>query len=115
MRTLAHEVAHHVVASQGLVPGSDEPGNDEEEESVANKYAAHVLDRMERNWFNRLGERGLKEIAQWHYVLGIADLRAKKFVDTADSFYKAWDLDPSNKDAGDLYWRARELSNAKSR
>jgi hypothetical protein len=113
-RTLAHEVAHHLVATQAHVNGSDQPGNDEAEESAANNYAAHVLKRMSRTWFNKLGQRGLKEIAQWHYVLGIADMRAKKFGEAADSFYKAWDLDPSNREAGDLYWRARELSNADS-
>jgi Zn-dependent peptidase ImmA (M78 family) len=115
VRSLAHEVAHHLAATQGQVLSSDQSQKDQEEESAADKYAANVLDRMKQSWLNRLGGRGLKEIAQWHYVFGIADLRAKKYGEAADSFYKAWDLDPSNKEAGDLYWRAREMSDAKPR
>lgn len=110
VRTLSHEVAHHLAATKGHVLGSDENGKDEE--SVANKYANNVLARMQSKWFNRLGQRCLKEIAEWHYVFGIADWRAKKFVNAADSFYKAWDLDPSNEEANYWYWRAREMLKA---
>jgi len=107
-RSLAHEVAHHLVATRGYVfqPGEDK----DQEESLANAYAAKVLVKMTSHWPYQLGQRGMRELASWHYVYGIADYNAKKYRSAADSFYKSWDLDPQNKESLNLYWRAREMS-----
>lgn len=112
VRSLAHEVAHHLVTTQAHVFG--ENGNCKDEESIANKYAGGVLARMQSKWLNRLGQWCLRELASWHYVFGIADYNAEKYGSAADYFYKSWDLDPQNQDALNLYWRAREMSDGKS-
>ncbi len=112
-RALAHEVGHHMAATRGYVirPGEDR----NQEESLADRYAANVLERMTTHWSYKLGRWGLKDLAGWHYVFGIADWRAKKYGSAADSFYKSWLLDRQNEDALYWYWRAREMSEAKSK
>lgn len=113
VRALAHEVGHHLAATRGYVI---QPGEDRnQEESLADRYAANVLERMTKHWSYKLGQWGIKDLAGWHYVFGIADLRAKKYGSAADCFYKSWVLDRQNEDALNLYWRAREMADAKLR
>jgi hypothetical protein len=104
--TLAHEVAHHLVATRGYVFTPAEKHDDEEQ--LAERYALNVLDRMTRNWSYRLGQKCLKELAFWHYAFGAADWNHRKYSSAADQFYTAWDLDRSHTEAAYWYQRARE-------
>ena len=113
VRSLAHEVGHHLVAMRGYVirPGE----NLENEESLVNQYAASVVHNMMTRWSYRLGEWCLKDLAGWYYAFGAADWRSKKFAKAADKFYLAWDLDPLHEDYNYWYWRAREISDGESK
>lgn len=107
VRSLAHEVAHHLMATRGYVFRHEDNLKDEEE--IANEYAAVVMGRMTTSFAFRLGRWCLKDIAEWHFAFGRANWRSKKFPEAAERFYKAWDLDPSNEEASYWYWRSREM------
>lgn len=106
VRTLAHEVAHHLIATRGYV---NQPGEEtEDEESLADGYADKTLKRMVKRWPYRLGQWYFKERASWHYIFGSLDWRQQKYEAAANRFLDAWNLDPSHKSAAYWYWRARE-------
>jgi tetratricopeptide (TPR) repeat protein len=107
LRTLAHEVAHHLVATRKYVfrPGE----NLEDEESLARCYAAHALERATARWSYKLGRWSLKEIAGWYYAFGNLYWREKKYSTAAAYFFKAWDLDPEHNEAAYWYWRAKDM------
>lgn len=111
VRTLAHEVAHHLKATRGYV---NQPGEEtEDEESLADSYAEKVLQKMVERWPYRLGQRYLKERASWHYAFGSLDWRDQKYEAAANRFLDAWNLDPSHKSAAYWYWRAKEMRSTK--
>lgn len=107
VRTLAHEVAHHVTATKGYVFQPGEKADDEE--LIANRYAASVLSKMRAHWRYRFSHWCLREIAAWHYAFGNVDWREKKYEAAANRFFRAWDLDPEHSDASYWYWRAKEM------
>lgn len=109
VRTLAHEVAHHLIATgrTSTLPGAAAAAGDEEE--VANLYAEGVVRRMEGRWAYRWGQRRLKKLAEWHYAFGIADWRGLRYEAAARHFFNAWDLDPTHETAAYWYWRAKEM------
>jgi len=110
-RTLAHEVGHHLIAQRGYIfqPG-EKVDQDEYEEEMANRYAFSVIKKMSQRWYYRLGQRLAKDLASTYYALGILDWNEKKYKEAAESWYRAWNLDPDHQEAVDLYWRAKKLS-----
>lgn len=111
--TLAHEVAHHLAASRGFIFQDGEDLTDEE--SVADSYAESVVKKTTAHWSYRMGQRGLKEISEWHYSSALVDCRQKKYKQAAQRFYDAWSLNPGNKEAAEWYWRAKEMSRIESK
>lgn len=107
VRTLAHEIAHHLMAQRGYV-FTPADWNQDDEEQLANRYSEIVLKRMTRKLSFRLSEKIVKEIASWHYALGSADWKYNNFESAARHFYLAWDLDRAHKEASYWYGRARE-------
>lgn len=107
--TLAHEVAHHLVATRGYVFQEGEDTGDEE--LLADRYAASVLRKATQRWPYRLGRCVLEVLSGWHYAVGSADWRRKKYKSAAEGFYNAWNLDPESQEASYWYWRAKEMSN----
>lgn len=105
-RSLAHEVAHHVVAKRSYAQDGEKI---EEEEAFANNYASGVLRRMTERWIYRLGDWCMKEMAGWYYAFGNVDWRFGRYSDAASRFFKAWDLDPQHEDAAYWYWRAKKI------
>lgn len=111
-RSLAHEVAHHCIATKGYVFQATDDIDDEE--SLANRYADSILQKMTEQFAYRVGQWLLKEIASWHYAFGSADWRRRKYINAARHFFEAWDLDPTNQGACYWYWRAKQMSDTKS-
>lgn len=106
VRTLAHEVAHHLIATRGYV--FDEGEDVADEELLAERYAEQVLLRATKRWLYKLGELSLNEIASWQYTRGILDWRDGRYLSAAERFYDAWNLNPKIKDAAYWYWRSRD-------
>lgn len=113
LSTLAHEVAHHLVAKRGYVFDQGEDVTDEE--SLANQYSASVLQKTAAKLSYRLGQSCLKEIAAWRYAFAMGDWRRKNYKKAAEGFYDAWNLNPEHEQANYWHWRAREMSGLESR
>jgi hypothetical protein len=108
LRTLAHEVAHHLVATRGYV---FEKGEDVvDEEALANRFSAAVVASTAQKRSYRLGQWAIKELANSYYTSAMTDCKKKDFRVAARRFYNAWDLCPDNSEAGYWYWKAKELS-----
>ncbi|MDQ3803228.1 MAG: hypothetical protein M3416_05170, partial [Acidobacteriota bacterium] len=107
LRTLAHEVAHHLVSTRGYVFHAGEDVTDGE--ALAERYAASVEQRVVRQWRYRLGRFWLKEIAGWYYAFGNVEWREKNYQAAVRYFLNAWHLDPEHELAGYWYWRAKEM------
>lgn len=108
LRTLAHEVAHHLVATRGYV---FEKGEDvADEEALANRFSATVIASTAQKPSYRLGQWFIKDLANWYYTFAMTDWEKKNFSAAARRFYNAWDLCPDNAEAGYWYWQARERS-----
>lgn len=108
IRTLAHEVAHHLFQMKGYI---NQPGDKKEDEEVlAESYAVRTLQRILSKWQYKLGGKMAKEIAFWHYSQGILDLKSKQYLSASNHFFKAWDLDPELQDVSSFYWQAKEMS-----
>lgn len=111
--TLAHEVAHHLVATRGYVFEPTERFRREEfEEEFADRYAAEVIKRMRRRLRYRVGWWALKDLANWQYVLGILDWRDKRYEEAAEHWRKSALLNPEVPDTIYWYHRAREMAGA---
>ena len=103
-RTIAHEMAHHIYLCRNelcYVTNSSDVI-----EGVANNYARDVLNQMRKERKYRLGFWWVKEIAFWHYSLGILDFRENKYASSADHFFYAWKLDPRLDGVASRYWAA---------
>lgn len=112
-RTLAHEVAHHLVIKRGYI---FEPGekfkHPENEEEFAERYGFHVLQRMQQHWYYKLGARRLKKLAFNHYSQGIHNWNSKRFALAAEHWYNSLELDPDLKEAWYWYGRAKKAAAA---
>ena len=108
LSTLAHEVAHHLIAKRGYVFDQAEPVTDEE--TLANQYSASVLQKTRARLSYRLGQSCLKELAAWRYAFATVDWRKKNYKAAAEGFYDTWNLNPEHKEANYWHWRAREMS-----
>jgi hypothetical protein len=105
---VAHEVAHHLIATRGYIfaPG-EKYGSDPYEEEMANRYAFEIVTRMKKRRHYRFADRVLKFFSAVHFEDGRQNWLRQNYVSAARSWYKAWLLDLSNETAGDLYWQAR--------
>jgi hypothetical protein len=106
MRTLAHEVGHHVNATHEEYMSIAKHDGDEE---TANAYADEILRRMLNKTRYKVGIKIIKEIAKWYYVNGILDWEGKKYRSANDRFLYAWSMDPELPDVGDFYWKSRTM------
>ena len=109
-KTLAHEVAHHLIATRGYVFQRSEDISDKE--SLANRYAESVLQKMRKRWYYRLGERLIKEHAETHYVFGIQEWKHERYCEAADRWYKAWRLNSQLENVVEWYFDAKEKCNS---
>lgn len=109
-RTLSHEVGHHLIAQRGYVfqPG-EKVTPAEFEEEMANRYSATVLQKMKKNWYYKLGQWAIKDLASKHFILGVLDWKEKKYKEAAERWYRAFHLDPERADALHWYLRAKEI------
>jgi hypothetical protein len=109
--TLAHEVAHHLIATRGYVfdPGERLRGEEFEEE-FANRYAVEVTKRMRRRWYYRLGLWLLKDLAEWHYIFGVLDWRDRRYQGAAEHWRKSFWLYPENPEIPYWYHRAKDMA-----
>ena len=105
-RTLAHEVAHHLIATRGYVFESGEDVADEE--ALANRFSVKVLETTAAKWSYTLGRWCIRDLAEWYYTFAMTDWRKNDFKAAARRFYSAWDLCPDNEEAAYWYWQARE-------
>jgi hypothetical protein len=109
VHALAHEVAHHLVATRGYVFSPGERFKHREyEEVAANRYAFYVVKRMEERWYYRFGRWLIKDLADHHHVKALLDWREKRYGKSAEHWYKAWCLNPELDEAAYWYLRAKE-------
>jgi hypothetical protein len=112
LSTLAHEVAHHLVATRGYV---FEKGEDvADEEALATRFSKKMVEATAMRWSYRLGRWCIKDLSNWYYIFAMTDWEKKDFSAAARRFYKAWDLSPDNDEAAYWYWEARERSEGPS-
>ncbi|MEK6288510.1 MAG: hypothetical protein AABO57_22565 [Acidobacteriota bacterium] len=108
--SLAHEVAHHLVATRGYVfKNGENLEHREYEEVAANRYAFYVVKKMEERWYYRLARWMIKDLADHHHVLALLDWREKKYEKSAEHWYRAWCLNPELDEAAYWYLRARKM------
>lgn len=107
VKTLAHEVAHHLIATRGYV---FQPGEDlSDQESLANRYAAGVLQDMMKRWHYKLGRWLINDLAETNYAFGAIEWQKQRYCAAADRWHKAWALNPELEDIADLYWQAKDM------
>lgn len=107
---VAHEVAHHLVATRGYVFKKGEIFKHREyEEVAANRYAFSVLKKMEERWYYRISRWLIRDLADHHHVLALLDWREKKYEKSAKHWYRAWCLNPELDEAAYWYWRAKKM------
>jgi hypothetical protein len=110
--SLAHEVAHHIVATRGrgcVIKAGESLKPNEQEEVFADKYAFSVLERMSKRWYYRLGKWAIRDLSDWHYISGISAWRSKDYVSAAEHWHNAWALHANNNEAAYWYKRAKEM------
>lgn len=111
--TLAHEIAHHLVANRGYIFKSGERFKyKEHEEAAANRYAFEVINRMQRQPGYKFGRWLMNNLADHYYMNGILGWRKRNYREAADNWYKAWSLNPDHDEAAYWYWRAKQLSSS---
>ncbi len=109
--TLAHEVAHHVVARRGYINKPEERRKyGQHEEAFANRYAFSIWARMKQKWYYRFGEWAMKNLAEWQFGFGIHDWNAGRYAEAAEHWHTAWSFNPDHNEAAEWYWRAKEMS-----
>ena len=113
-RTLAHEVAHHVIATRGYIYERSEkyePWNgvrDPDEEKMADRFASDILARMVRHWPYLLGKVLARMLSTLLYKAGLQDYWDQKYQAAASRQARAHSLNPENQDAGQCFRHAME-------
>jgi hypothetical protein len=82
----------------------------EVEEEFANRYAVEVIKRMRRRWHYRLGLWMLKDLADWHYMMGIREWRDKRYGEAAEHWHKSVRLYPDASEVVYWYYRAKDMA-----
>jgi hypothetical protein len=116
-RTLAHEVAHHLIARRGYACPDDrrKARIKKDEEMAADRYAYTVNMTMRRRWYYRFAAWAIKHLSEWHYNHGMLAWKGAKYGEAAEHWFSASMLDPSNRQAWYGYARAKEQCEPKTR
>jgi len=107
--TLAHEVGHHLIEERGYVFERGEKIEWREyREELANRYSFSVRQRMLRRWHYRVASWLTRDLAGWHYAIGIADWNEGRYEQAATRWEIAFCLDPNRQDADYWYHEAKK-------
>lgn len=113
-RTLAHEIAHHVVQTRGYIIDETEKftpfdgSRNPEEESAANAYANDVIKRMSHRLSYRLGRLLSAALSSILHRAGLRDYWHRRYARAASRLARAHSLDPQNEEAGQAFRHAVE-------
>lgn len=108
-RLLAHEVGHHVIEQRGFIFERGERVSPREyEEELANRYSFSVRKRMLRRWYYRAADRLTRDLAGWHYAIGICEWRDGRYEKAATRWETTFCLDPNRADADYWYHMAKK-------
>jgi hypothetical protein len=113
-RTLAHEVAHHVIATRGYIHKPWEKykpwdgTRDPYEEMIADTYASNVVSKMKNHWPYKLGELLSRMLSHILFKAGIQEYWDGNYQSSADLEFRAHSLNPENDEAGQCYRHAME-------
>jgi RHS repeat-associated protein len=113
-RILAHEVGHHVISTRGYVYQPSEKYKpwdgvrDPFEETMADAYAADVMNRMIRRWRYKRGRFLARMLSTLLYRAGIQEYWDGNYQSAASLEFRAYALNPENEDAGQCYRHAME-------
>lgn len=108
-RLLAHEVGHHLIKQRGYIFERGERVEPREfEEELANRYSFSVRKRMLRRWYYRVADCLTRDLAGWHYAIGVADWREGRYEEAAARWETAFCLDPNRADADYWYYEAKK-------
>jgi hypothetical protein len=108
IRTLSHEIGHHLVAKRGYVfDQTEDISSFEQEEELANRYSALTVANL-KGWRWRFALWLNRDLADSYYQQGIIRWQANNYTQAAESWYRAFLLEPDHEHA--LYWyhRAKE-------
>ena len=109
-RLLAHEVGHHLIRQRGYIFERGErivPRQYEEE--LAYRYSFSVCKRMFRRWYYRFADWLTRDLAGWHYAIGITDWRLAQYKEAAARWEIAFCLDRNRDDADYWYHKAQKM------
>lgn len=118
-RTIAHEVAHHLVSTRGYIflPGEKYPvyeSNPEFEEEMANRYAFGVIEKMKEKRYYKMGASMMNFVSDCYYGIAAARWEARRYKSSADYWYKSFLLNSERQESIEWYWRSKEKLNASS-
>lgn len=104
--TLAHEVGHHLITTQGYIFQPTETFDDKEVvEEFCDRYAFSIVKKMLAKSHYRVSSWILKKLAGWYYDFASLDWKNKKYRDARERFLTAFLLNSNLEDA--LYWHRR--------
>ena len=113
--TLAHEVGHHLIDRRGYIFEREERVKPPDyEEELARRYSFSVRKRMLRRWYYRVADWLTRDLAEWHYVIGIVDFRKGLYENAATRWEITFCLDPNRADADDWYYEAKRAQATKT-
>jgi len=108
-RTLAHEVGHHLIEQIGYIFDRGERVKPREyEEELSNRYSFSVRKRMLRRWYYRVADWLTRDLAGWHYAMGICEWRDGRYEKAAARWETTFCLDPNRADADYWYYEAKK-------
>lgn len=108
-RLLAHEVGHHLIKQRGYIfERGERIAPREYEEELAERYSFSVRKRMLRRWSYRFADWLTRDLAGWHYSIGIADWQEGRYEKAADRWETTFCLDPNRTDADYWYYEAKK-------
>lgn len=108
-RILAHEVGHHLIDSRGYVfQKGERVAPHEYEEELANRYSFSVRKRMLQRWYYRAADWLTRDLAGWHYAIGISEWRDGRYEQAASRWQTTVCLDPNRTDADYWYYEAKK-------
>lgn len=115
-RTLAHEVGHHLIDQRGYIFERGERIEPREyEEELAYRYSFSVRKRMLRRWYYRIADWLTRDLAGWHYAIGIVDFREGLYENAATRWEITFCLDPNRDDADYWYYEAKRAQETKTK
>lgn len=108
-RLLAHEVGHHLIKQRGYIFERGERVSPREyEEELAERYSFNVRKRMLRRSSYRFADWLTRDLAGWHYAIGISEWRDGRYEQAAARWETTFCLDPNRADADYWYYEAKK-------